>query len=158
MWDLVVNHEFPHDSEVIQRSIHCNRCSYSGSEVNNNRKDSKIMNAAFFCKSLLEIFMKELHFDLLDKLYNPLRQLNTARHVKPNPANRNIPKKDNWELQKFLLSSLRSSVCPMLMSKFQDVIKTWGHQRFHQRVCWGLSRLMNYQPWNLLNIRISGQV
>ena len=95
MWDLVVNHEFPHDSEVIQRSIHCNRCSYSGSEVNNNRKDSKIMNAAFFCKSLLEIFMKELHFDLLDKLYNPLRQLNTARHVKPNPANRNIPKKDN---------------------------------------------------------------
>src|SRR6218665_383703 len=49
--------------------------------------------------------MKELHFDLLDKLYNPLRRLHIARHLKPNPANRNIPKKDNRELEKFLLSS-----------------------------------------------------
>jgi len=35
--------------------------------------------------------MKELHFDVLDKLYNSLRRLQTARHLKPNPANRNIP-------------------------------------------------------------------
>jgi len=68
------------------------------------------MNAAFFCKRLLELVMKELHFDLLDKLYNPLRRLHTAMHLKPNPANRNISKKDNRELQKFLLSSLCSSV------------------------------------------------
>ena len=82
-----------HDSEVglIQRSIHCNRCSYQGSEVDNSRKDSKVMNAAFFCKSLLILVMKELHFDLLDKLYNPLCRLHAARHLKPNPANRNIP-------------------------------------------------------------------
>ena len=58
---------FPmHDSEVGLI-----RCSYQGSEVDNSRKDSKVMNAAFFCKSLLELVTKELHFDLLDKLCNP---------------------------------------------------------------------------------------
>src|SRR6218665_2071276 len=126
---------FPNDSEVyrliIQTSIHCNRCSYQGSEEDNNRRDSEIMNVAFFCKSLLELVMKELHFDLLDKLYNPLRRLHTTRHLKPNPANRNIPKERQLRATEILVIVSLQFSCPMRLSKFQDVIKTWGHQRFH---------------------------
>ena len=44
---------------------------------------------------------EELHIDLLDKLYNPLCQLHTTRQLKPNPANRNIPKKDTWETESY---------------------------------------------------------
>jgi len=57
---LWVNLELPLDSEVIRRSIHCNRFSYPGPEVDNHIKDSKVMNAAFFCKTFLELVMKEL--------------------------------------------------------------------------------------------------
>jgi len=46
----------------------------------------------------LELVRKELHFDRLDNLYNPLRPFHIARLLKPNSANRKIPNKDNWEL------------------------------------------------------------
>src|SRR6218665_407426 len=51
---LWVNNEFLRDSEVIQRSIHCNQYSYPGSEVDNNRNDSRIIPNASECCILLQ--------------------------------------------------------------------------------------------------------
>jgi len=47
----------------VKTNINC-----PGSEVDNNRNDSQITNDAFFCKGLLELVMKALHFDRVDDL------------------------------------------------------------------------------------------
>src|SRR6218665_2328875 len=82
--------------------------------------------------------MKELHFDPVHNLmFNPLRPVHTARPLKLNSANRNIPKTTTESSRNCLLLCWLFS-CLMFM--VQVGIKPWGHQRFYHR----------------LNIRISG--
>jgi len=80
------------DFKTAQIVLNCT-LKYALSQVDNNRKDTTITNYAVFFKSLFELVMTELHF--VHNLYNPLHPVHTARLLKLNSVNRNIPKKDN---------------------------------------------------------------